>query len=111
MSSSTAPYLPQEKPPLRLTWSVLWTKWVHAPPMSSLFKPITRWSNAILTSLLIWAQGLNLISVDSRNRHGHHVPGFLPHGSSPLARRLETCGKFLRARGVLTQATVSPLAS
>jgi DNA repair photolyase len=35
------------------------------------------------------------------------VPGFPPHASAP-ARRLETLARF-RGRGVLTQATLSPL--
>ena len=44
--------------------------------------------------------------VDRGDRHGPH-PGFPPHACAP-AHRLETLNKF-RDRGILTQATVSPL--
>jgi DNA repair photolyase len=105
MSSSTDPYLPQEKR-LRLTRSIL--DEMNARPPDVL---------VIQTHHTLIERDLDLIAELSRSfelwvsltveTDMDHVPGFPPHASLP-ARRLKTLEKF-RTRGVLTQATVSPL--
>jgi DNA repair photolyase len=105
MSSSTDPYLPQEMR-LRLTWSILDEMGARPPDVL-----------VIQSHHTLIERDLDLISELSQRfelwvsltveTDMDHVPGFPPHASLP-ARRLETLNTF-RTRGVLTQATVSPL--
>ena len=105
MSSSTDPYLPQELR-LRLTRSIL--EEMNARPPDVL---------VIQSHHTLVERDLDLIVELSRRfelwvsltieTDIDHLPGFPPHASLP-AGRLETLSMF-RARGVLTQATVSPL--
>jgi DNA repair photolyase len=105
MSSSTDPYLPQEKR-LRLTWSVL-DEMGARPPDVLVIQTHHTLVDRDLDLIADLAQGFELWISLTVETDMDHVPGFPPHASLP-ARRLETLKKF-RARGVLTQATVSPL--
>jgi DNA repair photolyase len=105
MSSSTDPYLPQEKR-LRLTWSIL--DEMRERPADVL---------VVQSHHTLVERDIDLLADLSRRcelwisltveTDMDPVPGFPPHASPP-ARRLETLQRF-RARGILTQATVSPL--
>jgi DNA repair photolyase len=105
MSSSTDPYIPQEKS-LRLTRALL-EEMVERPPdvlvIQSHHTLIGRDIDLIAdlsTRGEVWA---SLTVETDRER----IPGFPPHASPP-ARRLATLEAF-RARGIPTQATLSPL--
>ena len=105
MSSSTDPYLPQEKR-LRLTWSVL-DEMGARPPDVLVIQTHHTLVERDLDLIAELAQGFELWISLTVETDMEHVPGFPPHASPP-ASRLETLKKF-RARGLLTQATVSPL--
>jgi DNA repair photolyase len=105
MSSSTDPYLPQEKR-LRLTCSLLDEMRERTPDVL-----------VIQSHHTLVERDLDLIA-DLSNRcelwisltvetDMDPVPGFPPHASPP-ARRVETLERF-RKCGIRTQATVSPL--
>jgi DNA repair photolyase len=105
MSSSTDPYLPQEKS-LRLTWSLL-NEMRERPPdvlvIQSHHTLVERDIDLIAelaTRCELWVSLTVETDMDP-------VPGFPPHASPPT-RRLETLHRF-RGRGILTQATLSPL--
>jgi DNA repair photolyase len=105
MSSSTDPYLPREKS-LELTRGLL-EEMLGRPPDTLV----------IQTHHTLIARDLELIVELSRltrlwvaitvETDMDPVPGFPRHASSP-ARRMEVLRRF-RERGVLTQATISPL--
>jgi DNA repair photolyase len=105
MSSSTDPYLPQEIR-LRLTWSVLDEMGTRPPDVLVIqtHHPLIERDLDLIGEL---SQRFELWVSLTIETDMEHVPGFPPHASLP-ARRLETLKKF-RARGVLTQATISPL--
>jgi len=105
MSSSTDPYLPQEKN-LRLTWSIL-DEMRERPPdvlvIQSHHILIERDIDLIAEVAArceLWVSLTVETDMDP-------VPGFPPHASPP-ACRLNTLLRF-RTRGILTQATLSPL--
>jgi len=105
MSSSTDPYLPQEQT-LGLTRGLL-EAMVDRPPdvlvIQSHHTLIERDIDLIAelsARCELWASLTVETDMDA-------IPGFPPHASPP-ARRLAALARF-RARGVLTQATVSPL--
>jgi DNA repair photolyase len=105
MSSSTDPYLPQEKK-LRLTWSIL--DEMHERPPDVLVvqshHTLVERDIDLITEVAarceLWVSLTVETDMDA-------VPGFPPHASLP-ARRLDTLARF-RARGIRTQATLSPL--
>jgi DNA repair photolyase len=105
MSSSTDPYLPQEKA-LRLTWSLL-DEMRQRPPdvlvIQSHHTLIER-DIDVITDLASEVELWISLTVETDM---DRLPGFPPHASLPT-RRLETLTKF-RSRGIPTQATISPL--
>jgi DNA repair photolyase len=105
MSSSTDPYLPQEKT-LCLTRSLL-EEMRQRPPdvlvVQSHHTLVNRDIDLIAELSARCELWLSLTVETDRDS----LPGFPPHASPP-ARRLATLETF-RARGILTQATVSPL--
>jgi DNA repair photolyase len=105
MSSSTDPYLPQEKA-LRLTRSLL-EEMRERPPdvlvVQSHHTLVGRDIDLIAELAARCALWVSLTVETDMER----VPGFPPHASPP-ARRLATLATF-RARGIPTQAAVSPL--
>jgi hypothetical protein len=105
MSSSTDPYIPQEKT-LRLTRALL-EEMVDRPPdvlvIQSHHTLIERDIELIAdlsTRREVWVSLTVETDMD-------HVPGLPPHASPP-SRRLATLASF-RSRGIPTQATISPL--
>jgi len=105
MSSSTDPYLPQEKR-LRLTRSLLDEMRERSPDVlvvQSHHTLIDRDLDLIAELAKLFELWISLTVETDMDA----VPGFPPHASPP-ARRLETLRRF-RDRGILTQATVSPL--
>jgi DNA repair photolyase len=105
MSSSTDPYIPQEKS-LRLTRALL-EEMVDRPPdvlvIQSHHTLVERDIDLIAdlsARCVLWAS----LTVETDMER---VPGFPPHASPP-ARRLAVLEAF-RARGIPTQATISPL--
>jgi DNA repair photolyase len=105
MSSSTDPYIPQEKV-LRLTHSLL-EEMSERPPdvlvIQSHHTLVDRDIDRIgdlSARCELWVSLTVETDMDP-------VPGFPPHASPP-ARRVATLARF-RARGIPTQATVSPL--
>jgi DNA repair photolyase len=105
MSSSTDPYLPQEKA-LRLTWSLL-DEMRGRPPDVLVIQSHHTLIERDLDLIAELARRCELWVSLTVETDMDPVPGFPPHASRP-ARRLETLQKF-RGRGILTQATVSPL--
>src|SRR5262249_18556059 len=105
MSSSTDPYLPQEKT-LGLTRSLL-EEMADRPPdvlvIQSHHTLVARDIDLIAHLATICELWISLTVETDMDA----IPGFPPHASSP-ARRLETLELF-RRRGIRTQATVSPL--
>jgi DNA repair photolyase len=105
MSSSTDPYLPQEKT-LRLTRSLLEEMCDRSPDVlvvqshHTLVERDVNLITEVATKSELWVSLTVETDMD-------RVPGFPPHASLP-SRRLETLKKF-RTLGVLTQATISPL--
>jgi len=105
MSSSTDPYLPQEKS-LRLTHALL-DEMRECPPdvlvVQSHHTLVGRDIDLIAELATRCALWLSLTVETDMDP----VPGFPPHASPP-ARRLATLAAF-RARDIPTQATISPL--
>jgi DNA repair photolyase len=105
MSSSTDPYLPQEKS-LRLTAQLL-EEMIARPPdviviqtHHTLIERDIDLIERLATLCELWVS----ITIET---DWESIPGFPPHASSP-SRRVETLGRF-HARGIATQATISPL--
>ncbi len=105
MSSSTDPYLPQEKT-MRLTWSLLDEMRARPPDVLVLQSHHTMVERDIDLIAELSAQCELWVSLTVETDMDP-VPGFPPHASKPT-QRLETLHKF-RMRGILTQATISPL--
>ncbi len=105
MSSSTDPYLPQEKT-LRLTWSLLDEMRERPPDVLVVQSHHTMIERDIELIANLAAQCELWVSLTVETDMDP-IPGFPPHTCAP-AHRLETLNKF-RNRGILTQATVSPL--
>ena len=105
MSSSTDPYIPQEKS-LRLTRALL-EEMVERPPdvlvIQSHHTLIERDIDLIADLSVRGEVWVSLTVETDMDR----VPGLPPHASPP-ARRLAILERF-RARGIPTQATISPL--
>lgn len=105
MSSSTDPYIPQEKS-LRLTRALLEEMIDHPPDVLVIQSHHTLVERDIdliadlSTRCVLWVSLTVETDMD-------RVPGFPPHASSP-SRRLAVLAAF-RARGIPTQATISPL--
>jgi DNA repair photolyase len=105
MSSSTDPYVPQEKR-LRLTESLLDEMRTRPPDVLVIQSHHTLIERDL--DLIAQLAGTCELWVSlTVETDMEHIPGFPPHASSP-ARRVETLRRF-RERGVLTQATLSPL--
>jgi DNA repair photolyase len=105
MSSSTDPYLPQEKN-LRLTWSIL-DEMRQRPPDVLVIQSHHTLVERDLDLIAEVAARCELWVSLTVETDMDPVPGLPPHASAP-ARRLDTLARF-RARGILTQATLSPL--
>jgi len=105
MSSSTDPYLPQEKN-LRLTWSILDEMRERPPDVLVVQSHHTLVERDIDLIAEVAARCELWISLTVETDMDP-VPGFPPHASPP-GRRLDTLSRF-RARGILTQAALSPL--
>jgi hypothetical protein len=105
MSSNTDPYLPQEKR-LRLTWSIL-DEMRERPADVFVVQSHHTLVDRDIDLLADLSQRCELWISLTVETDMDPVPGFPPHASPP-ARRLQTLRRF-RARGILTQATVSPL--
>jgi DNA repair photolyase len=105
MSSSTDPYIPQEKS-LRLTAQLLDEMRTRPPDVLVIQTHHTLIERDIdvITHLSTLCELWVSITIETDRES---IPGFPPHASSP-ARRLETLARF-RARGIPTQATISPL--
>jgi DNA repair photolyase len=105
MSSSTDPYIPQEKA-LGLTRALL-GEMIERPPdvlvIQSHHTMVERDVDLIADLSRLGEVWISLTVETDMDR----VPGLPPHASQP-ARRLEVLGAF-RARGIPTQATISPL--
>jgi DNA repair photolyase len=105
MSSSTDPYIPQEKS-LRLTRALL-EEMVDRPPdvlvIQSHHTMVDRDIDLIADLSTRGEVWVSLTVETDMDR----VPGLPPHASPP-ARRLTVLAAF-RARGISTQATISPL--
>jgi DNA repair photolyase len=105
MSSSTDPYLPQENT-LCVTWSLL-DEMRQRPPdvlvIQSYHMLVERDIDLIQELASRFELWISLMVETDMDR----LPGFAPQVNFP-ARRLETLERF-RTRGILTQATVSPL--
>ncbi len=105
MSSSTDPYIPQEKA-LRLTHSLLEEMSDRPPDVLVIQSHHTLVDRDIDRIAELSARCELWVSLTVETDMDP-VPGFPPHASPP-ARRLATLARF-RARGIRTQATVSPL--
>ena len=105
MSSSTDPYLPQEKT-LRLTRSLL-DEMRERPPDVLVVQSHHTLVDRDIDLIAELATGCELWVSLTVETDMDPVPGFPPHASPP-ARRLATLATF-RARGIPTQAAVSPL--
>jgi DNA repair photolyase len=105
MSSSTDPYLPQEKT-LRLTWSLL-DEMRERPPDVLVVQSHHTMVERDIDLIAELAPKCELWVSLTVETDMDPVPGFPPHTCAP-ARRLETLRTF-RTRGIRTQATVSPL--
>jgi DNA repair photolyase len=105
MSSSTDPYLPQEKV-LRLTRSLLDEMRERPPDVLVIQSHHTLVARDIdlIADLAARCELWVSLTVETDRQS---LPGFPPHASSP-ARRLATLETF-RAQGIPTQAAVSPL--
>lgn len=105
MSSSTDPYIPQEKT-LQLTRGLL-EEMIERPPdvlvIQSHHTLVERDLELIADLSAHGEVWLSLTVETDMDR----IPGLPPHASPP-ARRLETLAAF-RAQGISTQATLSPL--
>jgi DNA repair photolyase len=105
MSSSTDPYLPQEKK-LRLTCSLL-DEMRERPPDVLVIQSHHTLIERDMDLIAYLAARCELWISLTVETDMDPVPGFPPHASAP-ARRLDTLDRF-RRRGILTQATLSPL--
>jgi DNA repair photolyase len=105
MSSSTDPYLPQEKK-LRLTRSLL-QEMPDRPPDVLVIQTHHTLIQRDLDLIAEIASRCELWVSLTVETDMDPVPGFPPHASAP-ARRLEILERF-RRRGIRTQATLSPL--
>jgi DNA repair photolyase len=105
MSSSTDPYVPQEKS-LGLTRSLL-DEMRTRPPDVLVIQSHHTLIGGDLDLIAQLAGSCELWVSLTVETDMERIPGFPPHASSPR-RRLETLRMF-RARGVSTQATLSPL--
>jgi DNA repair photolyase len=105
MSSSTDPYLPQEKR-LRLTWSIL-DEMRERPPDVLVIQSHHTMIDRDIDLIAELARQCEVWISLTVETDMDPVPGLPPHASPP-ARRLETLRTF-RGRGIWTQATVSPL--
>ncbi len=105
MSSSTDPYIPQEKS-LRLTRALLEEMTERPPDVLVIQSHHTMVGRDIDLVADISSRSEAWVSLTVETDM-ERVPGFPPHASSP-ARRLSTLAAF-RARGIPTQATISPL--
>jgi DNA repair photolyase len=105
MSSSTDPYLPQEKS-LRLTLSLL-DEMRERPPDVLVVQSHHTLVERDIDLIALLAAGCELWVSLTVETDRDSLPGFPPHASPP-GRRLATLERF-RARGIRTQATVSPL--
>lgn len=105
MSSSTDPYIPQEKA-LKLTRALLHEMRDRTPDVLVIQTHHTMIERDIdlIADLAARAEVWVSITVETDMEH---IPGFPPHASSP-ACRLDVLEAF-RARGIPTQATISPL--
>jgi hypothetical protein len=105
MSSSTDPYIPQEKS-LRLTRALL-EEMIERPPdvlvIQSHHTMVERDIDLIADLSALGEVWVSLTVETDMDR----VPGLPPHASPP-SRRLSVLESF-RARGIPTQATISPL--
>jgi DNA repair photolyase len=105
MSSSTDPYIPQERS-LRLTRALL-EEMVDRPPDVLVIQShhtIVGRDIDLIADLSSRSEAWVSLTVETDM---DRVPGLPPHASPP-ARRLATLAAF-RARGIPTQATISPL--
>ena len=105
MSSSTDPYIPQEKA-LGLT-SALLQEMIDRPPDVLVIQShhtLVERDLDLIADLSARAEVRLSLTVETDMER---VPGFPPHASSP-ARRLSVLEAF-RSRGIPTQATISPL--
>jgi DNA repair photolyase len=105
MSSSTDPYVPQEKK-LRLTRSLLDEMRERPPDVLVIQSHHTLVERDIDMIAELTARCELWLSLTVETDMDP-VPGFPPHASAPR-RRLEALERF-RRRGILTQATLSPL--
>jgi DNA repair photolyase len=105
MSSSTDPYLPQEKS-LRLTLSLL-DEMRERPPDVLVVQSHHTLIERDIELIALLARSCELWFSLTVETDMDSLPGFPPHASLP-GRRLATLERF-RARGIRTQATVSPL--
>ena len=105
MSSSTDPYIPQEKT-LRLTRALLEEMIERPPDVLVIQSHHTMVERDIDLIADLSARGEVWVSLTVETDMDR-VPGLPPHASPP-ARRLATLAAF-RARGIPTQATISPL--
>jgi DNA repair photolyase len=105
MSSSTDPYLPQEKA-LGLTRSLLSEMCQRLPDVLVVQSHHTLIERDIDLIAQIAAQAELWVSLTVETDM-ERIPGFPPHASLP-SQRLKTLKKF-RDLGILTQATISPL--
>ncbi len=105
MSSSTDPYLPQEKK-LKLTRSLLEEMRIRPADVLVIqtHHTLIERDLELLADVAVRTELWVSITVETDMER---IPGFPPHASSP-AKRLATLRKF-RSRKILTQATVSPL--
>jgi hypothetical protein len=97
---------PKQEKRLRLTWSILDAMRTRPPDVLVIQSHHTLIERDIdlITDLSSQFELWVSLTVETDRES---IPGFPPHASSP-ARRLETLQRF-RARGVSTQATLSPL--
>ena len=106
MSSSTDPYIPQEKR-LGLTRSLL-EEMVDRPPDVLVLQTHTTLIERDFDVIESVAERSRVwVSITVETDRDESPPGF-PRPASLPSRRLETLKRF-RARGISTQATVSPL--
>ncbi len=105
MSSSTDPYIPQEKT-MRITRALLEAMIERTPDVLVIQSHHTMVLRDLDPIAELSARGRVRLSLTVETDMDR-VPGFPPHASPPL-RRLEVLGAF-RRRGIPTQATLSPL--
>jgi DNA repair photolyase len=105
MSSSTDPYIPQEKT-LRMTRALLEEMTERPPDVLVIQSHHTMVERDIDLIADLSARGEVWVSLTVETDMDR-VPGLPPHACPP-ARRLSTLAAF-RARGIPTQATISPL--